>query len=59
MLGYGFEEMIPREMLEQFDFIDGGDLSLPPRFSCENCSEQMESVLYKSVHDITSEWKDK
>ncbi len=58
-LGCGFEELIPREVVEQFDFEDGGDLSVPPRFSCENCPEQMEPVLYKSVHGITYEWIEK
>jgi len=58
-LGCGLEELIPREVVEQFDFEDGGDLSVPPRFSCESCPEQMEPVLYKSVHGITYEWKDK
>jgi hypothetical protein len=46
-------------VVEQFDFEDGGDLSVPPRFSCESCLEQMEPVLYKSVYGITYEWKDK
>jgi len=58
-LGCGTEELIPREVVEEFDFIDDGDLSLPPRFKCEKCPEQMEPVLYKSVHGITYEWKDK
>lgn len=54
-LGCGTEELIPREVVEEFDFMDGGDLSVPPRFNCEKCPEQMEPVLYKSVHDITYE----
>ena len=58
-LGCGTEELIPREVVEEFDFLDDGDLSLPPRFSCKECPEQMEPVLYKSVHGITYEWKDK
>lgn len=57
-LGCGEEELIPREVVEEFDIMDGGDLSIPPRFSCENCPEEMEPVYYKSVHGITYEWKD-
>ncbi|MDX1447250.1 hypothetical protein [Lishizhenia sp.] len=57
-LGCGAEEMIPIEVVEELDFFDGGDLSVPPRFSCENCPEQMEPVLYKSVHGVTYKWKD-
>lgn len=58
-LGCKAEEMIPREVVEELDFFDGGDLSVPPRFSCEKCPEQMEPVYYKSVHGIIYEWKDK
>lgn len=58
-LGCGCEEKIPRAVVEEFDYMDGGDLSVPPRFNCEKCSEQMEPVMYKSVHGITYEWKDK
>ncbi len=58
-LGCKEEEAIPREVVEEFDFMDGGDLSVPPRFSCEKCPEQMEPVYYKSVHGVTYELKDK
>lgn len=58
-LGCGIEEMIPRHVVEEYDYMDGGDLSVPPRFKCESCPEQMEPVLYKSVHGRTYEWKDK
>ncbi len=58
-LGCGEEELIPREVVEEFDSMDGGDLSVPPRFSCEKCPEQMEPVYYKSVHGVTYEWNDK
>jgi hypothetical protein len=58
-LGCGEEEMIPREVVEEFDFMDSGDLSVPPRFSCEKCPEQMEPVYYKSVHGKIYEWTDK
>jgi len=51
-LGCGAEEDIPRDVVEMMDIQDGGDLSVPPRFSCEMCPEQMEPVNYKSVHGI-------
>jgi hypothetical protein len=53
----GLEEMIPREVVEEFDLIDGGDLSVPPRFNCTQCPGQMEPIYYKSVHGITYELK--
>lgn len=49
-LGCGLEEEIPREVVEEFDANDGGDLSVPPRFGCTKCENQMEPVYYKSVH---------
>jgi len=55
-LGCGREENIPREVVEGYDSNDFGDLSVPPRFSCTECLEQMEPVFYKSVHGITYEW---
>jgi uncharacterized OB-fold protein len=58
-LGCGLEEEIPREVVEDFDANDGGDLSVPPRFNCTDCDKQMEPVYYKSVHGVIYEWKDK
>lgn len=58
-LGCGMEELIPRDVVEEFDFLDGGDTSVPPRFKCEQCPEQMEPVYYKSMHGVTYEWKEK
>lgn len=37
----GKEELIPTEVVEHFDFIDGGDPSEPPRFNCEECGGEM------------------
>ena len=51
-LGCGLEEEIPREVVEDLDANDGGDLSVPPRFGCTKCENQMEPVYYKSVHGI-------
>lgn len=47
------EEEIPREVVEILDLQDGGDLSVPPRFDCEECSGLMEPIHYVSVHGIT------
>ena len=32
------EEDIPAEIVEYCDVMDDGDITVPPRFSCENCS---------------------
>jgi uncharacterized OB-fold protein len=35
------------------DLEDGGDVSVPPRFSCEECGHPyMEPIYYESVHGI-------
>ena len=57
--GCAAEELISRSVVEEFDYMDDGDLSVPPRFKCEKCPEQMEPVYYKSVHGIIYEWKEK
>lgn len=55
-LGCGKEEEIPKSVVRDFDANDYGDTSVPPRFACEECPEQMEPVFYKSVHGITYKW---
>ena len=41
-------ENIPKEVVEQFDMMDMGDPTDPPRFSCEKCGGRNAScVLYK------------
>ncbi len=44
---------IPEGVVNYFDTLDDGDLSVPPRFTCEECGEQMEPVEYEGVHGIT------
>lgn len=44
------EEDIPKEIVEYCDGMDDGDMDVPPRFSCENCSGEMVPKKYKSVH---------
>ena len=56
--GCGIEELIPEEVVNYFDALDDGDTSVPPRFTCEECSELMEPVEYEGVHGITYKIKD-
>ena len=34
----GFEELIPKDVVDFFDICDGGDPTFPPRFDCQGCS---------------------
>jgi hypothetical protein len=46
-----FEEQIPKEVVDYFDIMDGGDPSFPPRFDCQACnSGKMQPVHYVN-HD--------
>ena len=45
-----FEELIPKEVVDYFDIIDGGGPSFPPRFDCQNCSGKIQPVYYVN-HD--------
>jgi len=45
-----FEEYIPKEVVDFFDLMDGGDPSVPPRFDCQSCSGKMQPVHYVN-HD--------
>lgn len=49
----GVEEEIPKEIVMQMDFEDGGDPLYPPRFKCEACPGQMEPIFYEGVHGHT------
>lgn len=46
-------EDIPKDVVDTFDVVDDGDLSMPPRFRCEVCGDDMEPIEYTSVHGIT------
>lgn len=46
-------ENIPRDVVEQLDFMDGGDPMDPPRFRCEQCAGEMVPVYYQSLQGIT------
>lgn len=49
----GIEEEIPKEIVQMLDLEDGGDLSVPPRFECEECDGLMEPIHYVSVDGVT------
>ena len=49
----GIEEEIPKDVVEMFDILDSGDISVPPRFDCVECGGIMEPIKYKGVHGIT------
>lgn len=51
-LGCNVEEEIPLSVVMEFDIMDQGDTSVPPRFDCEMCGSQMEPVYYESVHGV-------
>jgi hypothetical protein len=51
-------EGIPREVVEGFDALDGGDPTDPPRFSCEACGDEMVPVYYESMHGITYDYSE-
>ena len=46
-------EEIPREIVDEFDWLDGGDPLDPPRFSCQNCQSEMVPEYYQSDSGIT------
>jgi hypothetical protein len=50
------EEDIPKEVVEYCDAMDDGDISVPPRFSCEKCGGEMIPKKYKGVHGIQYEY---
>lgn len=42
------EELIPLDVVEHFDFLDGGDPLDPPKFSCQNCPSEMVPEYFRS-----------
>ena len=53
------KEFIPLKVVKHFDMIDsiGVDNSYPPRFSCNNCNDDMVPIYYKSPHGFIHEYK--
>ena len=48
----GINEAIPKEVVDEFDRMDEGDLFDAPRFTCENCGGEMYPEYYKSTHGV-------
>lgn len=46
------EEDIPKEVVDYCDIMDDGDISVPPRFSCQVCGGEMRPKEYIGVHGI-------
>jgi hypothetical protein len=44
------EEEIPYDVVRDFDIMDGGDPTVPPKFSCEKCRAEMYPEYYKGIH---------
>lgn len=44
----GKEELIPTDVVEHFDFLDGGDPLDPPKFNCEECYGEMVPEYFES-----------
>ena len=45
-------EKIPYSVVRDFDFMDEGDQTTPPMFSCEECGGEMYPEQYKGVHGV-------
>ncbi|GBF12245.1 hypothetical protein HK1_02306 [Tepidibacillus sp. HK-1] len=42
-------EEIPLRVVQDFDAMDDGDLSVPPMFTCEECGGEMYPEYYKGL----------
>jgi len=47
----GFEEAIPKSVVDFFDILDGGDPTFPPRFECQKCDGGLMQPLQYTNHD--------
>ena len=45
------EERIPKDVVDYFDIMDGGDPAFPPRFDCQACSTGKVQPVYYVNHD--------
>jgi hypothetical protein len=59
------EEDIPLSVVRDMDFMDNGDPTVAPQFSCEACGGAMYPEYYKGVHgyeyritDVLEDFKD-
>lgn len=46
------KEEIPLNVVRDFDFMDDGDTSVPPKFACENCDGEMYPEQYTGVTGV-------
>jgi len=46
------KEEIPLSVVRDFDWMDDGDPTTSPVFSCEQCGGEMYPKYYKGVHGI-------
>lgn len=44
------EELIPLGVVQDFDRMDSGDPSVPPKFGCEHCGGEMYPEHYIGIH---------
>ena len=50
----GFEEAVPKNIVDMLDESDGGDPNYPPRFNCEHCiGGLMFPINYTNSRGIT------
>jgi hypothetical protein len=50
-LDCNFEELIPKDVVDFFDIMDGGDCSVPPRFDCQSCNYGKMQPVHYINHD--------
>jgi len=46
-----FEELIPKDVVDYFDIMDGGDPTVPPRFDCQSCNTGKMQPVHYINHD--------
>jgi len=46
-----FEENIPKDVVDFFDVMDGGDPAVPPRFDCQSCVRGKMHPVHYVNHD--------
>ena len=44
-------EEIPLSVVQDFDAMDDGDLTVPPMFACQEYGGEMYPEYYKGIHD--------
>jgi transcription initiation factor IIE alpha subunit len=52
------KEEIPRDVVNYFDIMDGGNPLYPPKFDCEKCNGKMTPIYYVNHDGIVYEYKE-